>query len=159
MIEENKSMPSGELSQLKDGNMITHNTDELFANKKVVLFAVPGAFTPTCNDTHFPGFQVNVDKIKAKGVDQVVCIAVNDPFVMASWEKALGAEGIEVLSDGNGEFVEALGLTLDLSAAGLGTRAARFALVAEDGVVQYLGVEPGKEVGVSSADSVLDFLG
>ena len=157
-IQVGDKLPSATLRKF-EGGIQSVSTDDLFGGKTVALFAVPGAFTPTCNDTHFPGFQVNVDKIKDKGVDQVVCIAVNDPFVMAAWEKSLGAQGIDVLSDGNGEFVEKLGLTLDLSAAGLGTRSARFALVAEDGVVKYLGVEPAKDVGVSSADAVLDFLG
>lgn len=157
-IQVGDKLPSGTLRKF-EGGIQTVSTDDLFSGKTVALFAVPGAFTPTCNDTHFPGFQVNVDKLKEKGVDQIVCIAVNDPFVMAAWEKALGAQGIEVLSDGNGEYAEQLGLTLDLSAAGLGTRSARFALLAEDGVVKYLGVEPGKEVGVSSADAVLEHLG
>jgi peroxiredoxin len=157
-IQVGDKLPSGTLRKF-EGGIQAVSTDDLFAGKTVALFAVPGAFTPTCNDTHFPGFQVNVDKLKEKGVDQIVCIAVNDPFVMAAWEKALGAQGIEVLSDGNGEYAQQLGLTLDLSAAGLGTRSARFALVAEDGVVKYLGVEPGKEVGVSSADAVLEHLG
>ena len=144
-IQVGDKLPSGTLRKF-EGGIQTVSTDDLFSGKTVALFAVPGAFTPTCNDTHFPGFQI-------------VCIAVNDPFVMAAWEKALGAQGIEVLSDGNGEYAEQLGLTLDLSAAGLGTRSARFALLAEDGVVKYLGVEPGKEVGVSSADAVLEHLG
>lgn len=157
-IQVGDKLPSGTLRKF-DGGIESVATDDLFAGKTVVLFAVPGAFTPTCNDTHFPGFQAKTDKLKEKGVDEIVCIAVNDPFVMAAWEKALGAEDITLLSDGNGEYVEQLGLTLDLSAVGLGTRSARFALVAEDGVVRYLGVEPGKDVGVSSADAVLDYLG
>lgn len=156
-IQVGDKLPSGTLRKF-EGGIQTVSTDDLFAGKTVALFAVPGAFTPTCNATHFPGFQVNVDKLKEKGVEQIVCIAVNDPFVMAAWEKSLGAQGIEVLSDGNGEYAQQLGLTLDLSAAGLGTRSARFALLAEDGVVKYLGVEPGKEVGVSSADAVLEHL-
>lgn len=157
-IQVGDKLPSGTLRKFA-GGIQTVSTDELFGGKTVALFAVPGAFTPTCNDTHFPGFQVNTDKLKARGVDKIVCIAVNDPFVMAAWEKSLGAQDIEVLSDGNGEYAAQLGLTLDLSAAGLGTRSARFALVAEDGVVKYLGVEPGKDVGVSSADAVLEHLG
>ncbi|MDA8017585.1 MAG: peroxiredoxin [Thermoanaerobaculia bacterium] len=156
-IQVGDKLPSGTLRKF-DGAIQTVATDDLFGGRTVVLFAVPGAFTPTCNDTHFPGFQVSTDKLKERGVDQVVCIAVNDPFVMAAWDKALGARDIEMLSDGNGDYVAQLGLTLDLSAIGLGTRSARFALVVEDGVVRYLGVEPGKDVGVSSADAVLAHL-
>ncbi|MCG8458374.1 MAG: peroxiredoxin, partial [Holophagales bacterium] len=116
-------------------------------------------FTPTCNDTHFPGFMTKADELKAKGVDEILCMAVNDPFVMASWGKSLQAgDHIRLLSDGNGEYAAALGLTLDLSAIGLGTRSARFAAVVDDGEVTYLGVEPGKDVGVSSADAVLEHL-
>jgi peroxiredoxin len=157
-IQVGDKLPSGILRKF-DGGIQQVSTDELFGGKTVALFAVPGAFTPTCNDTHFPGFQVNTDKLKAKGVDEIVCIAVNDPFVMAAWQKSLGAQDITVLSDGNGDYTKLLGLTLNLGAIGLGTRSARFALVAKDGVVTYLGVEPAKDVGVSSADAVLDHLG
>ncbi len=157
-IQVGDKAPSGVLRRLGDG-IETLNTDDLFKGKKVVLFAVPGAFTPTCNDTHFPGFMVNADKIKAKGVDSLICMAVNDPFVTAAWSKSLGAEGhVEILSDGNGDYSEALGLVLDLTAIGLGKRSARFAMVINDGVVEYLGVEPGKEVGVSGAEAVLKAL-
>jgi len=157
-IQVGDKLPSGILRKF-DGGIQQVSTDELFAGKTVALFAVPGAFTPTCNDTHFPGFQVNTDKLKSKGVDQVICIAVNDPFVVAAWKESLGAQDIELLSDGNGDYAKQLGLTKDLSAIGLGTRSARFALVAKDGVVTYLGVEPAKDVGVSSADAVLEHLG
>lgn len=155
-IQVGDKLPSGVLRRLGKGGIDEVSTGELFGGKKVVLFAVPGAFTPTCNDTHFPGFMVLSDKIREKGVDHIVCMAVNDPFVMAAWGKALNAEGhIDVLADGNGDYSAALGLTLDLSGIGLGKRSSRFALIAEDGVVKYLGVEPGREVGVSSADAVL----
>ena len=158
-IQVGDKLPSGTLRRLGKGSIDTVSTDDLFSGKKVVLFAVPGAFTPTCNDTHFPGFMVLNDKLRDKGADTIVCIAVNDPFVMAAWGKSLNAEGhVDLLSDGNGEYAAALGLTLDLSAIGLGTRSKRFALVADDGVVKYLGVEPGKDVGVSSADAVLENL-
>ncbi len=158
-IQVGDRLPPGTLRRLGEGGIEQVPTDELFRGKKVVLFAVPGAFTPTCNDTHFPGFQVLSDKIRAKGVDRIVCMAVNDPFVMSAWGKALDAhDHIDLLSDGNGDWAATLGLTLDLSAIGLGTRSKRFALVADDGVVRYLGVEPGREVGVSSADAVLENL-
>ena len=158
-IQVGDKLPSGTLHRLGSGGIDALSTDDLFGGKKVVLFAVPGAFTPTCNDTHFPGFMVLEDKIREKGVDEIYCLAVNDPFVMAAWAKALNAPGhVEVLADGNADYSTALGLTLDLKGIGLGVRSARFALIAEDGVVQYLGVEPGRDVGVSSADAVLENL-
>lgn len=158
-IQVGDKVPSGVLRRLGEGGIDALSTDDIFGGKKVVLFAVPGAFTPTCNDTHLPGFVVASDKIKAKGVDSILCMAVNDPFVTAAWAKALNVEGhLEVLSDGNCEYAEALGLVLDLSGAGLGKRSARFAMVVNDGTVEYLGVEPAKDVGVSSADAVLEAL-
>ncbi|MEM8929861.1 MAG: peroxiredoxin [Acidobacteriota bacterium] len=157
-IQEGDSLPSGTLRQFDDGIQAT-STEDLFGQGKSVVFAVPGAFTPTCNDTHLPGFLVNADTIKAKGVDRIVCIAVNDPFVMAAWARSLNTDGhLDLYSDGNGEYAETLGLTLDLSVAGLGTRSARFAMIVEDGVVRYLGVEPGKDVTVSGVDAVLERL-
>lgn len=154
-VQVGDKAPSGVLRRLGDG-IEALNTDELFAGRKVVLFAVPGAFTPTCNDTHVPGFMVNADKIKAKGVDAIYCMASNDPFVAAAWAKSLNADGVlEVLSDGNGDYAEALGQVLDLTAIGLGKRSGRFALVIDDGTVTYFGVEPGKEVTVSGAEAVL----
>lgn len=157
-IQVGSKMPSGTLRYFAEG-LHEVSTDELFAGKKVVLFAVPGAFTPTCNDTHFPGFLVNSDKIKAAGVDEIVCIAVNDPFVLAAWGKSLdAADHVRILSDGNGDYVKALGLTLDLTGLGFGVRSARFAAIVDDGELKYLGVEPGKEVTASSAAAVLENL-
>lgn len=157
-LQVGDKMPSGTLRYF-DAGIQSVSTDDLFDGKKIVLFAVPGAFTPTCNDTHFPGFLANSDELKEKGVDQVVCMAVNDPFVMRSWGNSLDAhDHIRMLSDGNGDYAEALGLTLDLSGIGLGKRSARFAAIVDDGVVRYLGVEPGKDVGVSSASAVLEHL-
>jgi peroxiredoxin len=125
----------------------------------VVLFAVPGAFTPTCSDVHLPGFVSHLDELSAKGVDTVACLAVNDPFVMGAWQKQREIpESLKLLSDGNGDFVEALGLVLDASRFGMGKRSRRFAMVVDDGVVSYLGVEPGGEVGVSGAAAVLESL-
>jgi peroxiredoxin len=129
-------------------------TADVFAGKKVVLFAVPGAFTPGCSNTHMPGFVVNADKILAKGVDRIACMAVNDAFVMDAWQKAQNADEILMLADGNGEFTKALGLELDASGFGMGGRSKRFALIAEDGVVKYLGVD-AKGVQESSAETVL----
>ncbi len=131
-------------------------TGEFFDGKKIVLFAVPGAFTPTCSDTHLPGFVVRSDEIFAKGVDAIACTAVNDVFVLGAWAKAnkLG-DGFQMLADGNGEFANAAGLELDLGHFGMGKRSKRYAMVVDNGVVTYLGVEPAGEVGVSSADAVL----
>jgi peroxiredoxin len=134
------------------------STEELFSGKKVVLFAVPGAFTPGCSQTHLPGYVVNADKIKAKGVDSIICLSVNDAFVMGSWSKAQNADQIIMLSDGNGEFTKAVGLEMDGSGFGLGMRSQRYALIAEDGVVKHLNVETDTGVDVSAADKILELL-
>src|SRR5215472_3191361 len=133
------------------------STDDVFKGKKVVLFAVPGAFTPTCHKNHLPGFLQNADAIKAKGVDAIAVTGVNDVFVMDAWKKASGAEGkIEFLADGSADFAKALGLTADLVARGLGIRSQRYAMLVEDGVVKKLNLEeaPGK-AEISSADNLL----
>jgi len=122
-------------------------TDDIFKGKKVVLFAVPGAFTPTCHKNHLPGFLTNADKIKAKGVDTIAVTGVNDVFVMNAWKKDTGADGkIEFLADGAGAFAKAIGLSLDLSERGLGLRSQRYSMLVEDGVVKSLNIEdaPGK---------------
>jgi peroxiredoxin len=131
--------------------------DEVFKGKKVVLFAVPGAFTPTCHKNHLPGFLQNADAIKAKGVDTIAVTAVNDGFVMDAWKKASSAEGkIEFLADGNGDFAKAIDMTLDGSGNGLGLRSKRYSMLVEDGVVKKLNVEeaPGK-AETSGADALL----
>jgi peroxiredoxin len=118
------------------------STDDIFKGKKVVLFAVPGAFTPTCNNNHLPGFLQNADAFKQKGIDTIAVTGVNDVFVMDAWKKATGATGkIEFLSDGNGEFAKALDMTLDGSGFGLGTRSKRYAMLVDNGVVKNLNVE------------------
>ncbi len=129
-------------------------TDQLFSGKRVVLFAVPGAFTPGCSNTHMPGFVVNAGQIREKGVGEIACLSVNDAFVMGAWQRDQNADGITMLADGNAELVRALGLEKDASGFGMGTRSQRFALIAEDGVVQYLGVD-AKGVDESSAETVL----
>jgi peroxiredoxin len=131
------------------------STDDIFAGKKVLLFAVPGAFTPGCSMTHLPGYVVNADKIKAAGVDTIVCMAVNDAFVMDAWGKAQNAEELLMLADGNGEFTAALGLELDGSGFGLGHRSQRFAMLVDDGTITQLNVEPGAGVDVSSMMALL----
>ena len=133
-------------------------TEEIFGGKKVVLFAVPGAFTPTCSAAHLPGFVVNADKLKEKGVDSIVCLSVNDAFVMDAWAKDRNAEEILMVADGNGDFTRAMGLELDGSGFGLGMRSQRYALVAEDGVITALNIEAPGAFEVSSAEAILDAL-
>jgi peroxiredoxin len=134
------------------------STSDLFAGKKVVLFAVPGAFTPTCSAAHLPGFVVNADKIKAKGVAAIVCVSVNDAFVMDAWAKDKNAEEIIMVGDGNGDFTEAMGLVLDGSGFGLGKRSQRYAMIVEDGVITTLNVEQGPAFELSSAEKILEAL-
>lgn len=134
-------------------------TDEIFKGKKVVLFAVPGAFTPTCHKNHLPGFVKHAAAIKAKGVDTIAVTAVNDVFVMDAWKKASGGDSIEFLADGSGKFASAIGLTADLTERGLGIRSQRYAMVVEDGVVKTLNIEdaPGK-AEISGAENLLKSL-
>lgn len=129
------------------------NTGTFFSGRKVVLFAVPGAFTPGCSNTHMPGFVVNADAILEK-VDAIACMAVNDAFVMDAWQKDQNAERITMLADGNAEFAKALGLELDASGFGMGPRSKRFAMIVNDGVVEYIGIDD-KGVNKSSAETVL----
>jgi peroxiredoxin len=132
-------------------------TDEVFKGKKVVLFAVPGAFTPTCHKNHMPGFVTNFDKIKGKGIDAIAVTAVNDIFVLDAWAKSSGASGkIEALADGSGDFAKAIGLDMDMAAGGMGVRSKRYAMIVEDGVVKTLNIEdaPGK-ADISGAENLL----
>ncbi|HET6773901.1 MAG TPA: peroxiredoxin [Acidimicrobiales bacterium] len=134
-------------------------SEEALGKGKVVLFGVPGAFTPTCSDHHLPGFVLRAEDILAKGVDSIACVAVNDPFVMGAWGQVQGTEGkVLMLSDGNGEFTAAMGLELDGSGFGLGTRSQRYAAIIDDGVITELLVESAPGLDVSSADSVLSKL-
>ena len=137
------------------GPEATTSTDVL-GHGKVVLFGVPGAFTPTCSDHHLPGFVLRAEELRAKGVDKVVCASVNDPFVMDAWGKDQNVgSSVEMLADGNGELAEALGLTMDGSGFGLGSRSQRYAAILEDGVVRWLAVEPGPGLNASSVEEVL----
>lgn len=132
------------------------STAELFAGKKAVLFAVPGAFTPTCSDTHLPGFVTRAEELRAKGVELVACVAVNDAHVMGAWGKAQNTgDKVVMLADGNGEFARAAGLDFDLTKAGMGPRSRRYAMILEDGIVKYLGIEPAPGVTVSGVEAVL----
>ncbi len=149
-------IPSINLARMTDDGPQPVSTDDFFAGRKVVLFAVPGAYTPTCSAQHLPGYTANVDALRAKGVDAVACLATNDAFVMAAWGKDHGTAGkVEMLADGSGEFTKAMGLEFDLSARGLGVRSQRYALVAEDGVVTTLNVDEGGGLDRSSAESIL----
>lgn len=135
-------------------------TEEIFTGKKVVLFAVPGAFTPGCSNTHMPGFIINADNIKAKGVDTIACVAVNDAFVMGAWGKTQNAEELLLLADGAGEFTKAMGLEIDLSAGGLGVRSKRYSMIVDNGVVTALNVEAnGTGIETSTAEKILEQLG
>ncbi|GAA0813092.1 peroxiredoxin [Colwellia sp. D2M02] len=157
MIQVNSAMPEGQLQQRKNGETIIHNTEELFANKKVVLFAVPGAFTPTCSETHLPGYVVLADEFKAKGVDAIICLSVNDAFVMNAWGEAQNAENIMMLADGDGSYTKALGLTMDTAAFG-GIRSQRYALIIDNGTVSSVNVEAPKSFEVSKAEALLALL-
>ncbi|MDX1572219.1 MAG: peroxiredoxin [Xanthomonadales bacterium] len=148
-------VPSCELSTMGDSGVEKVRTDEFFAGRRVVLFAVPGAFTPTCSAKHLPGFIENREKILGKGVDAIACMAVNDVFVMNAWGKSAGAGDIVMLADGNGDFARALGLEMDARGFGMGLRSQRFALVINDGIVEHLWVEQPGEFRVSSAEAVL----
>ena len=129
---------------------------EVLGHGTVVLFGVPGAFTPTCSDHHLPGFVLRADDLRAKGADSIVCVAVNDPFVMDAWGQDQNVDkAVVMLADGNGELTKAIGLTMDGSGFGLGTRSQRYAAILRDGVVSWLAVEPGPGLNVSSADEVL----
>ncbi|QUD87304.1 peroxiredoxin [Phenylobacterium montanum] len=134
-------------------------SDALFGGKTVALFAVPGAFTPTCSAKHLPGFKQHAAELKAKGVDTIACVSVNDVFVMKAWAKDQGiTDEVVMLADGNGDFTRAIGLELDGSKFGMGSRSQRYSLVAKDGVVEQLNVEAGGEFKVSSADYLLEHL-
>ena len=157
-IKVGDKIPSCTLKTMGKEGPTDISTDDIFSGKKVVLFAVPGAFTPGCSLTHLPGYVVNADKIKAKGVDTIACMSVNDAFVMDAWGKSQNAEELLMLADGNGDFTEALGLELDGRGFGLGKRSQRFAMVVEDGTVTQLNVEAGAGVDVSSAETIMGLL-
>jgi peroxiredoxin len=150
-------LPAGTFGIMKAEGPGSISTDDIFMGKRIVLFSVPGAFTPTCSKTHLPGFVQNAAALKAKGIDAVACIAVNDVFVMDAWGKAGGADGkVLMLADGNATYTKALGLELDASGFGMGIRGQRFALVAKDGVVEKLAVEPSAgQCTVSGGESIL----
>jgi len=153
-------LPEATFTQMTADGPAQVTTNEVFGGRKVVLFAVPGAFTPTCHRNHLPGFLENADAIRAKGVDAIACVAVNDALVLDAWAKAAGAEGkIEFLADGNGDFARAIGLELDLGKLGLGVRPQRYAMLVDDGTVKVLNVEPSPgEAEASGAAALLNSL-
>ena len=155
-IQVGDKIPEGGMAQMGPEGPGPVSTADLFGGKKVVLFSVPGAFTPTCSAKHLPGFIQNAEAIKAKGVDTIACMAVNDVFVMDAWGRGQDAgDAVMMLADGNADFTKSLGLELDASGFGMGTRGQRFAMVVDDGVVSQLYIEEGGAFEVSSAENVL----
>jgi len=155
-IQAGEKMPSGAFGVMTDAGPGAISTEELFAGKKVVLVSVPGAFTPTCSDSHLPGFVNQADALLAKGVDSIACMSVNDVFVMHAWGKDQKvADKVMMLADGNGEYARALDLEMDGTAFGMGTRSQRFAIIVDDGVAQHVAVEAPGKLEVSTAESIL----
>jgi peroxiredoxin (alkyl hydroperoxide reductase subunit C) len=155
-IKVGDKIPSATLMQMKDGGPKPVTTSDLFDGKKVVLFALPGAFTPTCSAKHLPGFIQNADAIHQKGVDTIACLSVNDAFVMGAWGKEQGtADKVTMLADGAAAFAKAIGLELDLNARGMGWRSQRYALIAQDGKVTHLGIEAPGGFEASKAEAIL----
>jgi peroxiredoxin len=155
-IKVGDKIPSVTLQHKTADGVQSVSTDDFFKGKKVVVFAVPGAFTPTCSAKHLPGFVKNADAIKAKGVDEIACVAVNDAFVMDAWGKGQSADGkVTMLADGSAKLAKALGLDLDLMERGLGTRSQRYAMVVDDGKVTLLNVEEAGAFEKSSAETIL----
>ena len=155
-IKVGDKIPSATLMQMKDGGPKPVSTDELFGDKKVVVFALPGAFTPTCSAKHLPGFIQNAEAIRGKGVDAIACLSVNDAFVMGAWGDNQGAgDKVMMLADGNGDFTRQLGLEMDATKFGMGQRSKRYAMVVDHGVVKALDVEEPGAFQVSSAEHVM----
>ena len=153
-IQVGERIPEVTLKRIREG-VETVDTTTLFDGRKAVLFAVPGAFTPTCSARHLASYVDKEAELTATGIDEIASTAVNDAFVMGAWAKSAGADGITMLADGNGDFVEKLGLTMDGSKFGMGTRGQRFSMVVNDGVVEQLNVEAPGEYNVSSAEYML----
>ena len=158
-IKVGDKIPSAKLQHKTKDGVQTITTDELFKGKKVVVFALPGAFTPTCSAKHLPGFMNNFNELKAKGVDTVACLSVNDAFVMSAWGKDQNVgDKVMMLADGNGDFTKAVGLTMDGTGYGMGLRSQRYAMVVDNGVVKKLQIEAPGAFEVSSAEAVLKAL-
>jgi peroxiredoxin len=155
-IKVGDKIPSATLMEMQDGKPTPVSTDAFFAGKTVALFALPGAFTPTCSAKHVPGFVANFDTLKAKGVDEIACVSVNDAFVMGAWGKDQNSDGkVHMLADGNGDFTRAVGLEMDGTKFGMGRRSQRYSMIVKDGVVKSLNVEAPGAFEVSSAEYLL----
>lgn len=157
MINAGAKVPVVELTTVLNGETENIPSDQFFADKKIVLFALPGAFTPTCSASHLPGYVVNADELFAKGVDVIACLSVNDSFVMKAWAEAQNAEKITMIADGGAEFTKALGLEMETGNFG-GTRSQRYAMIVDNGKVSALKVEKPKTFEVSSAEAILEIL-
>ena len=158
-IKVGDKIPEATLKCIGPDGVIDIKVEQLFSDKKIVLFSVPGAFTPTCSAKHLPGYVEYSSDILSKGVDEIICIAVNDHFVMNAWEKDQNSKGkVTLLADGNGEYTKAMGLAMDRSNFGLGLRGKRFAMIVENNIITHLAVEEGGEFNVSSAESILKAL-
>ena len=158
-IQVGEKIPSLTLQHKTDEGVLDISTDEIFSGKRVVLFALPGAFTPTCSAAHLPGYVVKADKLKEKGVDRIVCLSVNDAHVMKAWgDQQNVEERIMMIADGNCHFTHAVGLELDRREAGMGIRSQRYAMIVNDGVVELLNVEAPMKFEVSDADTILNSL-
>lgn len=154
MIEVGSKLPDTSFSMIADGEMKNPSTSDLFADKKVVMFAVPGAFTPTCSEAHLPGFIALADKFKEKGVDDIICLSVNDAFVMHAWGKSQNAEHITMLADGNGQFAKLAGIDMETDSFG-GIRSKRYSMYVENGEVKVFNLEEGGGFEVSDAETLL----
>jgi glutaredoxin/glutathione-dependent peroxiredoxin len=155
-IQVGERLPQATFRIMTPEGPVAKTTDDLFRDRKVILVAVPGAFTPTCHRNHLPGYVQKVDEIKAKGVDAILVTSVNDVFVMDAWSKSTGADGIEFISDGNGDFTKAIGLSMDGTGFGLGTRSQRYSMVVEDGVVKALNLEDSpSKAQISGAENIM----
>ena len=158
-IAKGDRLPSVTFARVTENGPEQIDSETFFAGRRIALFSVPGAFTPTCSARHLPGFVEKANELKSKGIDEIACTAVNDAFVMGAWAKAGGTEGkVTMLADGNGDFAKAVGLTMDGSKFGMGTRGQRFSMIVNDGVVEQLNVEAPGEFKVSAADYLLEQL-
>lgn len=157
-IQIGESIPAVTLYELQQGQPQPVTTESLFSNRRIVLFALPGAFTPTCSAAHVPGFVVAADELKQQGIDDILCLSVNDAWVMHAWGEQQNANALRMLADGSADFTEAVDLSLDLTEKGMGVRSQRYAMVVDDGVVQWLGIDAPGQFEHSSAESVLSFL-
>ncbi len=158
-IQAGSTLPSGEFGVMTTDGPGLITTEALFGGQKAVIFSVPGAFTPTCSKAHLPGFVRYADDLKARGVDAIACLSVNDIWVMDAWGRDQGVgDQVMMLADGNASYTKALGLSLDLTAGGMGVRGQRFAMIVDDGIVSHLAIEKPREFAVSSAEAILEVL-